>query len=84
MALSRSKDMLTHDYFGHTNSFTGECPDNMNLEYGFAPDEYPVEKLSMHSLEHLSHGEAIDMWIFSPDHNGNLLWPTHYSGGRVV
>lgn len=86
LALARANDINEYNYpIAHTNPYTGTCPDNMKSQYGFGAREYVAENLagplgSPSLSNYMSYTEATEMWMGSPGHRTNLLWPTHYGG----
>lgn len=86
LAVDRSKDMYTRDYFDHVTP-EGTCAKDMKLDYGFSRSDILAENAG--GMTHYDDGspisstdvtEAVDGWMGSRGHRYNLLAADHKSG----
>lgn len=85
LAVSRSKDMETRNYFDHVTP-EGKCVKDFKSEYGFSNWNVAENCGGMTHYEDgtpivsTSVNEAVDMWLTSRGHRYNLLYPSHEKG----
>lgn len=84
LAHARILDVLEYDYRDHVNPYTGTCPYTMKSEYGFASHEDAAENLAwIEGFGHMGPNRAVGMWMDSPGHRANLLFPSHTGGATA-
>jgi len=93
LGLARTRDMFENHYMDHTSP-SGECPDNMKLDFGFSANEFLAENAAGTTRsysnsyydyveEKVEVRETIDGWIDSRGHRYNLLYDYHKAGAVV-
>jgi uncharacterized protein YkwD len=85
-AEQHSEDMVTNDYFDHTEP-SGETFDSRIMTSGYVPrgwDYMLGENIAMGTLQLATPAAIVDAWMASPEHRANILADFRDSGIGVV